>query len=82
MALAKLKITRTDGDVSEHDISPLVQFKFEKNQKKSVASIDSQSDLYLLAWFCFQVAGTTIPPFGEEFVATLDKVEVVDGDPL
>lgn len=82
MALAKLKITRTDGDVSEHDISPLVQFKFEKNQKKSVASIDSQSDLYLLAWFCFQVAGITIPPFGEEFVATLDKVEVVDGDPL
>ena len=82
MALAKLKITRTDGDVSEHDISPLVQFKFEKNQKKSVAAIDSQSDLYLLAWFCFQVAGTTIPPFGEEFVATLDKIEVVDGDPL
>lgn len=82
MALAKLKITRTDGEVSEHDISPLVQFKFEKNQKKSVAAIDTQSDLYLLAWFSMQVAGLTLPPFGEDFVATLEKVEVVDGDPL
>lgn len=82
MALAKLKITRTDGEVTEHDISPLVQYKFEKSQKKSVATIDSQSDMYLLAWFCLQIAGITIPPFGEEFVATLDKVEVVDGDPL
>lgn len=82
MALAKLKITRTDGEVTEHDISPLVQYKFEKNQKKSVAAIDSQSDLYLLSWFCLQVTGVTIPPFGEDYVATLDKVEVVDGDPL
>ena len=82
MALAKLKITRTDGEVTEHDISPSVQFKFEEKEKKSVAAIDSQSDLYLLAWFCLQVAGQTIPPFGEDFVATLDKVEVVDGDPL
>jgi hypothetical protein len=82
MALAKLKITKTDGEVSEHDISPLVQYKFEKKEKKSVATIDSQTDMYQLAWFCLQVAGETIPPFGEDFVATLDKVEVVDGDPL
>lgn len=82
MALAKLKTTRTDGEVFTHDISPLVQFKFEKAQKKSVASIDTQSDLFQLAWFCLQVNGVTVPPFGEEFVATLEKVEVVDGDPL
>lgn len=82
MALAKLKITLTDGEVHTHDISPLVQFKFEKAQKKSVAAIDSQSDLYQLAWFCLVVNQITVPIFGEEFVATLEAVEVVDGDPL
>lgn len=82
MALAKLKISLNSGEVSEHDISPLVQFRFEKKEKKSVASIDSQSDLYLLAWFCLQADGVSVAPFGEDFVATLEKVEVVDGDPL
>lgn len=82
MAIAKLKITKTDGEVSTHDISPLVQYKFEKKEKKSVTAIDSQSDMYLLAWFCLSVDGATIPPFGEDFVALLDSVEVVDSDPL
>jgi len=82
MAIAKLKITKTDGEISEHDISPLVQYKFEKQQKKSVAQIDSQSDIYLLAWIALHNAGQTVPPFGESFVALLEAVEVVEGDPL
>jgi hypothetical protein len=82
MAIAQLKITKADGEISHHDISPLVQYKFEKAQKKSVTAIDSQSDIYYLAWIALHGAGQTVPPFGEAFVALLESVEVVDGNPL
>jgi hypothetical protein len=84
--MAKLKITRANGDVSEHAISPKIEYAFElyakKGFHKAFRDDEKQSDVYWLAWECLRSSGQVVPMFGTEFLDTLAKVEVLDDDPL
>ena len=83
--MAKLKITRADGSVSEHQITPSIEYAFEVNYKKGFHKAfrddEMQSMVYWLAWECIRRSGETVKPFGAEFMDTLQKVEVQDDDP-
>lgn len=84
--MAKLKITRTDGTVTEHEITPAVEFAFEKHKgkgfHKAFRDDEMQSDVYYLAFECLKRSGEPVKPFGIEFIETLKNVEVLDSDPL
>ena len=83
--MAKLKITRADGSVSDHQITPSIEFAFESYAKKGFHKAfrddEKQSDVYWLAWECIRRSGETVKPFGADFLDTLSKVEVLDDDP-
>lgn len=83
--MAKLKITRADGSVSEHQITPSIEYAFEvyakKGFHKAFRDDEKQSDVYWLAWECIRRSGETVKMFGAEFLDTLQKVEVLDDDP-
>jgi hypothetical protein len=83
--MAKLKITRADGSVSEHQITPSIEYTFEVYAKmgfhKAFRDMERQTDVYWLAWECVRRSGETVKPFGAEFLETLAKVEVLDDDP-
>ena len=84
--MASLKIIQTDGTTTECKITPALEFAFEKHHKigflKAFREREQQSDLYWLAWEGLRRNGVTVKPFGEEFVSTLESVEVVeDKDP-
>ena len=84
--MAKLKITRTDGTTTEHEITPAVEFAFEatkgKGFHKAFRDDERSSDVYWLAWECLRRSGETVKPFGIDFVETLKAVEVLESDPL
>ena len=84
--MAKLKITRANGDVIEHQITPRIEYAFELYAKmgfhKAFRDLERQTDVYFLAHECLRSAGITVPIFGAEFLDTLSKVEVLDDDPL
>jgi hypothetical protein len=79
--MARLKITRANGDVSEHQITPSIEYAFEiyakKGFAKAFAEDQKQSDIFWLAWKCISKS-EDVPLFGEKFVDTLAKVEVLD----
>jgi hypothetical protein len=83
--MAKLKITRADGSVSEHQITPSIEYAFEvyakKGFHKAFRDDEKQSDVYWLAWECIRRSGETVPMFGVSFLDTLSKVEVLDDSP-
>ena len=83
--MAKLKITRADGSVSDHQITPSIEYAFEvyakKGFHKAFRDDEKQSDVYWLAWECIRRSGETVKMFGAEFLDTLQKVEVLDDDP-
>jgi hypothetical protein len=83
--MAKLKITRTDGTVSEHQITPRIEWAFELYAKAGFHKVfrteERQTDVYWLAWECLRSAGVEVPVFGALFLDTLAKVEVLDDDP-
>ena len=83
--MAKLKITKVDGNVSEHQITPSIEYAFELYAKKgfhrAFREDEKQTDVYWLAWECLRSNGDTVPMFGAEFLKTLSKVEVLDDDP-
>jgi hypothetical protein len=84
--MAKLRITKTDGAVSEHEITPAIEFAFEatkgKGFHKAFRDDEKQSDVYWLAWEALRRSGETVKPFGIDFVETLKLVEVLESDPL
>ena len=84
--MARLKITRANGDVSEHAITPRIEYAFElyakKGFHKAFREDEKQSDLYYLSWECIKASGETVPIFGSEFLDTLKSVEVLDDQPL
>lgn len=85
--MAKLKITRVDGSVVEHQITPLLEYKFEQHKGKGfhASFVDgTQTDIYWLCWEAIRLSGSgeTLKPFGDAFIETLVKVEVLDDDPL
>ena len=84
--MARLKITRASGEVSEHQITPRIEYAFELYAKMgfhmAFRTLERQSDVYWLAWECLRTSGETVPMFGAEFLDTLAKVEVLDDLPL
>ena len=84
--MARLKITRANGDVSEHQITPRIEYAFElyakKGFHKAFRDDEKQTDVYWLAHECIRSTGETVPMFGSEFLDTLKSVEVLDDLPL
>jgi len=84
--MAILKITRADGSVSEHKITPRIEYAFELYAKAGFHKVfrteERQTDVYWLAWECIRTSGETVPTFGPAFLDTLAKVEVLDDNPL
>ena len=85
--MARLKITKTDGSISEHQITPRIEYAFELYAKmgfhKAFRDLERQTDVYWLAHECLRSSGETVAMFGAPFLETLEKVEVLgDDDPL
>ena len=82
--MIKLKITKASGDVSEYEITPAIEFAFEKEMKsgfhKRFRDEEKQSDVYWLAWEAERRNGVTVPLFGDKYLETLAKVEILDAD--
>jgi hypothetical protein len=82
--MAKLKITRANGEVSEHKITPGVEYAFEIKYGAGISKVlrehERQSEIFWLAWECLRRANVTVPTFGLEFIETLDTVEVLDDE--
>ena len=84
--MARLKITRADGSVSDHQITPRIEYAFELHYKKGFHKAfrddEMQTMIYWLSWECIRSSGEVVPMFGAEFLDTLSKVEVLDDNPL
>jgi hypothetical protein len=84
--MARLKITRANGDVTEHQITPRIEVAFElyakKGFRKAFREDEKQEHLYWLAWECIRTSGETVKTYGPDFLDTLSEVEVLDDEPL
>ena len=84
--MARLKITRATGEVTEHQITPRIEYAFELYAKKGFHTAfredEKQTDLFYLAHECLRSSGVVVKTFGPEFLDTLVKVEVLDDEPL
>jgi hypothetical protein len=84
--MAKLRVTTTDGQVNEYEITPVIEWAFEQHAKmgfhKALLTEQKQSDIYWIAWEATRRAGGNPKPFGEGFLDTLKLVEVLESDPL
>jgi hypothetical protein len=82
--MAKLKITRANGEVSEHRITPGVEYAFEIKYQAGISKVlrdhERQTEIYYLAHECLRRANVVVPTFGLEFIETLDTVEVLDDE--
>ena len=78
--MLQLKITRVSGEVDTIKITPVIEFAFEQYAKKGFRKAfledEKQSDVYWLAWECLRRAGVAVKPFGNDFLETLESVEV------
>lgn len=84
--MAKLKVTRADGQVQEFEITPLLEYSFEQHMKmgfhKALIQEQRQTDVYWLCWEAIRRSGEVVKPFGEDILSTLKSVEVLESDPL
>ena len=84
--MAKLRVTTTDNNTADYEITPLIEYSFEQYAKmgfhKALLQEQKQSDIYWLCWEAMRRSGVTVKPFGEQFLETLKSVEVLDSDPL
>jgi hypothetical protein len=84
--MARLKIKRATGEVTEHQITPRIEVAFElyakKGFRKAFREDEKQEHLYWLAWECIRTSGETVKTYGPEFLDTLSEVEVLDDEPL
>ena len=82
--MIKLKITRVSGEVDEIKITPVIEFAFEqyakKGFRKAFVEDEKQSDIYWLAWEALRRSGVSVKPFGQDFLETLESVEVSSVD--
>lgn len=80
--MAKLRITRANGEVTEHRITPGIEYAFELVHKAGISKIlretEKQTEIFWLAWEALRRSGATVPTFGPEFVDTLELVEVLE----
>ena len=84
--MAKLKVTRADGQVQEFEITPTLEVSFENHTKKSfhkaLVEDQKQSEVYWLCWEAIRRSGEVVKPFGDEFLDTLKTVDILESDPL
>ena len=85
--MAKLRIVRVDGSDTTHTITPAIEIAFEayakKGMHKAFREDEKQTDVYWLAWECIRRSGETVKPFASpDFIESLERVEVLDDDPL
>ena len=82
--MARLRITRATGEVSDHQITPAIEYAFEQKMGGGIHKIfrehERQTDIYWLAWECLRKSGVTVPVFGVEFLDSLELVEVLDDE--
>ena len=83
--MASLKITRADGTVTTHEVTPSVEYAFEqqfrKGFHKAFREDERQEHIYWLAWECLRRSDAPdVKPFGLPFLETLKEVEVVADD--
>jgi hypothetical protein len=82
--MIKLKVTKASGDVSEYEITPLIEYSFEQHFKsgfhKYFRDEEKQSAVYWLAWEAERRNGLHPVPFGDAYLETLAKVEILDAD--
>jgi hypothetical protein len=81
----KLKVTHTDGTITEYPITPALEVAFELYAKKgfhrAFREDEMQSHVYWLVWEAKRRAQESPAPFnGDAFLSTLAKVEVTDDD--
>jgi hypothetical protein len=84
--MAKLIVTMSDETVHEIEITPRLEYAFElyakKGFHKAFIEDQKQSDVYWLAWEGLRLSGTTVKPFGTDFLDTLKSVDIGDSTPL
>lgn len=84
--MAKLVVVRTDGREQEFEITPLLEYAFEKYANKgfhkAMLEDAKQTNWYWLCWEAVRRSGETVKPFGEDFIETLKSVDIVESDPL
>jgi len=82
--MIKLRVTKASGEVSDYDITPALEYAFEQQMKtgfhKRFRDEEKQSDVYWLSWEAERRAGVTVAPFGDKYLETLSKVEIMDAD--
>ena len=80
--MAKLKITRANGEITEHKITPGIEYSFELKWGAGISKIlrehEQQTHIFWLAWECLRKSGAQVPLFGVEFIDSLETVEVLD----
>ena len=58
--MAKLKITRANGEVSEHKITPGVEYAFEQKYGSGISKVlrehERQTEIFWLAYECLRRA--------------------------
>lgn len=78
--MLQLKITRVSGETDTIKITPVIEFAFEQYAKKGFRKAfledEKQSDIYWLAWEALRRSGVGVKPFGQDFLETLEKVEI------
>jgi hypothetical protein len=82
--MIKLKITKASGEVNEYEITPVIEFAFEREMKmgfhKYFREEEKQTGVYFLAFEAERRNGVTVVPFGDKYLETLVKVEILDAD--
>jgi hypothetical protein len=78
--MIQLKITRVSGEIDTLKITPVIEFAFEQYAKKGFRKAfledEKQSDIYWIAWEALRRSGVAVKPFGNDFLETLESVEV------
>ena len=70
-----------EGVTTEHVVTPLIEYNFEQQFKDGLGPTLSKgrnSDVYWLAWECLRLSGTTVPPFGPDFLSKLESADFVE----
>jgi hypothetical protein len=82
--MIKLKITKASGDVLEYEITPVIEYAFEQHFKsgfhKHFRDEEKQTSVYWLSWEAERRNGNHPVPFGDSYLETLTKVEILDAD--
>lgn len=80
-----LKVTHTDGHITEYPITPALEVAFEVYAKqgfhRAFREQELQTHVYWLVWEAKRRAQEAPAPFtGDAFLSTLAKVEIVEDD--